>query len=99
MLCVGVKGYLMKDVKKIEFKKVFLEVMEKGFYYINIVVKVFVDFLLESEENKIVLKDREMIFIKYVCIEMIYCEIVEKMYLSIKIVEGYCDVIFEKLKF
>ncbi len=98
MLRAGAKGYLMKDVKKNELKKALLEVMEKGFYHTNTVAKVLVDSLLESEENKIVLKDREMTFIKYACTEMTYREIAEKMYLSTKTVEGYRDAIFEKLK-
>lgn len=98
MLRAGAKGYLMKDVKKIELEKALLEVMEKGFYHTNTVTKVLVDSLLEGEEDKIVLKDREMTFIKYACTEMTYREIAEKMYLSTKTVEGYRDAIFEKLK-
>ncbi|MBW2936619.1 response regulator transcription factor [Aureisphaera sp. CAU 1614] len=98
MLRAGAKGYLMKDVKKSELEKALLEVMEKGFYHTNTVTKVLVDSLSDSEENKIVFKEREMIFIKYACTEMTYREIAEKMFLSTKTVEGYRDAVFEKLK-
>ena len=98
MLRAGAKGYLMKDVKKSELEKALLEVMEKGFYHTNTVTKVLVDSLSDSEENKIVFKEREMIFIKYACTEMTYRELAEKMFLSTKTVEGYRDAVFEKLK-
>ncbi|HAT63468.1 MAG TPA: DNA-binding response regulator [Flavobacteriaceae bacterium] len=97
MLRAGAKGYLMKDVKKAELEKALLEVMEKGFYHTNTVTKVLVDSLTDTENSHLVLKDREIDFIKYACTEMTYREIAEKMFLSPKTVEGYRDAIFEKL--
>ena len=97
MLRAGAKGYLMKDVKKAELEKALLEVREKGFYHTNTVTKVLVDSLTDTENSHLVLKDREIDFIKYACTEMTYREIAEKMFLSPKTVEGYRDAIFEKL--
>ena len=50
-----------------------------------------------KKENKVVLKDREMEFIKHACTEKTYKEIASDMCLSPKTIEGYRDSIFEKL--
>ena len=97
MLRAGAKGYLMKDVKKVELEKALLEVMEKGFYHTNTVTKVLVDSLSHKQDKSIALKEREIEFIKLACTEMTYREIAEEMFLSPKTVEGYRDNIFEKL--
>ena len=97
MLRAGAKGYLMKDVKKVELEKALIEVMEKGFYHTNTVTKVLVDSLSDKDDGRVVLKEREIEFIKYACTEKTYREIAEEMFLSPKTVEGYRDSIFEKL--
>ena len=97
MLRAGAKGYLMKDVKKVELEKALIEVMEKGFYHTNTVTKVLVDSLSDKDDGHVVLKEREIEFIKYACTEKTYREIAEEMFLSPKTVEGYRDSIFEKL--
>ncbi|MEZ4859492.1 MAG: response regulator transcription factor [Flavobacteriaceae bacterium] len=98
MLRAGAKGYLMKDVKKVELETALKEVMEKGFYHTNTVSKVLVDSIAKTEDSYIELKEREIDFIKYACTEMTYREIAEKMFLSTKTVEGYRDILFSKLK-
>ena len=97
MLRAGAKGYLMKDVKKVELEKALQEVMEKGYYHTNTVTKVLVDSLSHKEDKSIALKEREIEFIKLACTEKTYREIAEEMFLSPKTVEGYRDNIFEKL--
>jgi two-component system invasion response regulator UvrY len=43
------------------------------------------------------LNDQEIEFLKLACTEMSYKEIAEQMFLSPRTVEGYRDVLFEKL--
>jgi DNA-binding CsgD family transcriptional regulator len=43
------------------------------------------------------LNDREIDFLKYACTEMTYKEIADKMFLSPRTIDGYRDVLFEKL--
>ena len=44
------------------------------------------------------LNDREIEFLKYACTEMTYKEIAEKMHLSPRTIDGYRDILFEKLE-
>ena len=43
------------------------------------------------------LTDRETEFLKYACTEMTYKEIADKMFVSVRTVEGYRDALCEKL--
>ena len=43
------------------------------------------------------LTDREIEFLKYACTEMSYKEIADKMFVSVRTVEGYRDNLCEKL--
>jgi DNA-binding NarL/FixJ family response regulator len=48
-------------------------------------------------KNFINLNARELEFLKFACTEMTYKEIAEKMYLSVRTIDGYRDALFEKL--
>lgn len=97
MLRAGAKGYLMKDVKKAELNEALLEVMKNGYYHSNTVAKILVDSLRHKESSVASLKEREIEFIQHACSEKTYKEIADVMCLSPKTVEGYRDVLFEKL--
>lgn len=97
MLRAGAKGYLMKDVKKSELNEALLEVMKNGYYHSNTVAKILVDSLRHKESSIASLKEREIEFIQHACSEKTYKEIADVMCLSPKTVEGYRDVLFEKL--
>lgn len=97
MLRAGAKGYLLKDVRKVELKEALLEVIEQGYYHTNTVAKLLVDSLRNKDDSVIYLKEREIEFMKYVCSEMTYREIAGEMCLSPKTIEGYRDVLFDKL--
>lgn len=98
MLRAGAKGYLMKDVKKAELYEALKEVIEKGYYHTNTVAKVLVDSLGKKGEKKVELKERELEFIRHACTEKTYKEIADIMFLSPKTIEGYRNVVFEKLQ-
>jgi DNA-binding NarL/FixJ family response regulator len=97
MLRAGAKGYLMKDVKKAELNEALLEVIKNGYYHSNTVAKILVDSLRHKESSVSSLKEREIEFIQHACSEKTYKEIADVMCLSPKTVEGYRDVLFEKL--
>jgi two-component system, NarL family, invasion response regulator UvrY len=44
------------------------------------------------------LNDREIEFLKHACTELTYKEIAEKMHLSPRTIDGYRDILFEKLE-
>ena len=97
MIRAGARGYLLKDVKKIELYNALLEVTEKGFYHTNTVTKILVDSLSQDKKEEVTFKDRELEFIRLACTEKTYKEIADQMCLSPKTIEGYRNNIFEKL--
>jgi DNA-binding CsgD family transcriptional regulator len=50
-----------------------------------------------SMDEQIVLKDREIEFLKLACTEMTYKEVADKMFLSPKTIDGYRNNLFIKL--
>lgn len=98
MLKAGAKGYLLKDIEKDVLELALMETIKHGFYHTRDVSNILVNSLNEDTSWKITLKDREIEFIRHVCSEMTYKEIAEKMFLSPKTIDGYRDLLFQKLK-
>ncbi len=97
MITNGAKGYLLKDTDPSTFKLAMLEVFNKGFYYTELVSGLLVS-KLENKHNKVLLKERELEFIKLACSEKTYKEIADKMCLSPRTIDGYRESLFEKLE-
>ena len=97
MLRAGAKGYILKDVEKNELYTGLLELIHTGFYHTREVSTILVN-SLSGKTNKTILKEREIEFLKWVCEELTYKEIAEKMFLSPKTIDGYRDALFEKLQ-
>ncbi|HLX90503.1 MAG TPA: response regulator transcription factor [Puia sp.] len=103
MLKCGAKGYILKDIEPLEFKKALDEIVKKGFYSSEIVAGKLIHAINSFEDsekkNKLSLdiNEREIEFLKLVCTELTYKEIAEKMFLSVRTVEGYRNDLFERL--
>lgn len=95
MLRAGARGYLMKDTKKEILEEALLELVQRGYYHTNTISRLLVG-NLSSKPNDI-LKPREIEFITQACSEKTYKEIASDMCLSPKTIEGYRDVLYEKL--
>jgi DNA-binding NarL/FixJ family response regulator len=104
MFKAGAKGYILKDSEPPELKKALDSVHEKGFYYSELVTGRLIHSINKMDADSIDqkkstdLSDRELEFLKYVCTEMTYKEIADKMYLSPRTIDGYRDALFEKLQ-
>ncbi|RXP64415.1 DNA-binding response regulator [Lutibacter sp. HS1-25] len=99
MLRAGAKGYLLKDIHPMVLKHAIHELHNVGFYYTENVTNTLLKSHAEDlNTNTIVLKDRELEFLKLTCTEMTYKQIAEKMFLSPKTVENYREALFEKLE-
>lgn len=96
MLRAGAKGYLLKDVEKSILEHALKEVIEKGVYYTKDVTNILMN-SISGEQKTIQLKEKELIFIRHACSEMTYKEIAGEMFLSPKTIDGYRQVLFEKL--
>lgn len=102
MIKNGASGYLLKNIHPRELDIALQNLLQKGFYYPDWATsKVMKSLAATGSEQAALLPDfseRELEFFKYVCSEMSYKEIAEKMFCSPRTVEGYRDALFEKLE-
>jgi DNA-binding NarL/FixJ family response regulator len=104
MLKCGAKGYILKDSEPAELKNAIESVVNKGFYYSDLVSGKLIHAInkLDDEDNNVKgiaqLNDRERDFLKYACSELTYKEIADKMFVSPRTIDGYRDALFEKLQ-
>ena len=102
MFKAGAKGYILKDSDPKELKEALDNIVNKGFYYSEMVTGKLIhtiNSLDEDEQVKNVIKltSREILFLKHACTELTYKEIAEKMFLSPRTIDGYRDDLFQKL--
>jgi DNA-binding NarL/FixJ family response regulator len=103
MLKCGAKGYILKDSDPTELKAAIDAVINKGYYYSDLVSGKLIHAINKIEDEGsdisalIHLSDRETDFLKYSCTELTYKEIAEKMFVSPRTIDGYRDALFEKL--
>ncbi|KQB42485.1 response regulator transcription factor [Flavobacterium aquidurense] len=97
MLTNGAKGYLLKDTSPEIFRDCITSVIEKGFYFTELVSGMLVK-KANNDTAKVNLKDKEIIFIKHACTEKTYKEIASEMCLSPKTIDGYRECLFDKLE-
>jgi DNA-binding NarL/FixJ family response regulator len=104
MLKCGAKGYILKDSEPAELKAAIEDVMNKGFYYSDLVSGKLMHAINKLDnagsglKSLIQLNERETDFLKYACTEMTYKEIADKMFVSPRTIDGYRDALFEKLQ-
>lgn len=102
MIKAGAKGYLHKNVHPAELETALKTLIDKGMYFPAWATsKVFMNISKKDEKksaNEIKLSERESEFLSYVCTELTYKEIADRMCCSPRTVEGYRDALFEKLE-
>jgi DNA-binding NarL/FixJ family response regulator len=103
MMKNGARGYILKDIDPVEFRRALDSLLSKGYYYSELFTGKLihsvnnVDGSEQSMHSLTLLNDRELVFLKLACTEMTYKEIAEKMFLSARTIDGYRDALFEKL--
>jgi DNA-binding NarL/FixJ family response regulator len=104
MIKNGARGYILKEAEPSELKAAISAVIEKGFYYSEMVTGRLVHSISgvddESHNTRQVinLTEREIEFLKLACTEMTYKEIADQMHLSPRTIDGYRDTLFQKLE-
>ena len=104
MLKCGAKGYILKDSEPAELKAAIAAIMDKGFYYSDLVSGKLMHAINKMDDDGdglkglVPLNDRETDFLKYACTEMTYKEIADKMFVSPRTIDGYRDALFDKLQ-
>lgn len=103
MIKHGAKGYVLKDAEPAELKKAFDEIMASGYYYNDIITRKVLKsvHMLANDKHSfssfIKLTEKEIEFLKQVCSEKTYQQIANDMFLSARTIDGYREVLFEKL--
>ena len=102
MLKSGAKGYILKDSDPVELEAAIEALMNKGFYYSELVSGKMINAINKMDDTEAVavikLNDREISFLKHTCTELSYRDIADKMLVSPRTVDGYRDALFQKLR-
>lgn len=103
MIRNGATGYILKDCEPHELETALNNVVYKGYHYTDLINGKLIHAInkLDEDENihvkyNITLKEKE--FLKLTCSEMTYKEIAAIMCLGVRTVEGYRDILFNKLQ-
>lgn len=101
MLKNGARGYVLKSSSCAELKTAMDSIMEKGYYYSDLLTGNLVHSIQNGRPGKYrahELTDKEIEFLHYACTEMTCKEIAAKMYLSPRTIDGYREKLCEKLQ-
>ncbi|MBP6589706.1 MAG: response regulator transcription factor [Chitinophagaceae bacterium] len=101
MFRLGAKGYLLKNTDPEELKKALDAIVAKNVYLSDYVSGKLVSGLNkynELDEKPVFLVEREKELLRWVCSELSYKDIAEKMNLSPRTVDDYRQALFTKLK-
>ncbi len=99
MIRYGARGYILKDSKPALLKNALLEVLDKGFFFNELVSGKMVH-LVQKDNGRLpqeILNDKEMEFLKLCCTEKPYKEIAIEMNITPRAVETLRSHLFEKL--
>ena len=101
MIHNGTRGYLLKGCRPSELRRALDDVMTRGFYYSEFLTNQLIRNLNAPEPNASVtvykLNGREQNFLKMACSELTYNEIADRMCVSPRTIDGYREVVFQKL--
>ena len=97
----GARGYLLKGCRSAELRQALEDIMTKGFYYSDFLTTQLIRNLNGEGQNGTYplfnLNGREYDFVKLACSELTYPEIADIMCVSPRTVDGYREVVFQKM--
>ena len=98
MIKSGVDGYLLKDSDPKEIIEAIQIILEGGNFYSSMVNERLNSVLLDNDYNKDqhLLSERELEFLILASSDLTYKQIAEKMYVSVRTIDGYRDSIYQK---
>lgn len=100
MLKDGVNGFLNKDIEPPELFAAITAIMNQGNYYTDLVAGKLIEIIREENHEWNTFSDlseQELKFIELACTEDTYQMIADKMFLSVKTIDGYRAKLFDKL--
>ncbi|WP_342328091.1 response regulator transcription factor [Pedobacter sp. FW305-3-2-15-E-R2A2] len=100
---LGASGYLSKNAEPEEILEAIVNVHTKGFYFNDDLSATMakellgINFMHRLQEKDARLNEREIEVLKLICEEYCNTEIADKLFLSVRTVEGYRTRLFEKV--
>jgi DNA-binding NarL/FixJ family response regulator len=100
---LGASGYLLKNAEPEEIVEAIVNVHTKGFYFNDDLSATMakellgINFMHRLHEKDARLNEREIEVLKLICEEYCNTEIADKLFLSVRTVEGYRTRLFEKV--
>ncbi|MHA4844592.1 response regulator [Flavitalea antarctica] len=101
MLKNGARGFLLKSCSSSELKCAMDSIMEKGYYYSELLTGNLLHSIqkgTKGKPNNFDLTEKEIEFLEYACTEMTCKEIAAKMFLSPRTIDGYREKLCEKFQ-
>jgi DNA-binding NarL/FixJ family response regulator len=101
MFHLGAKGYLLKNTDPEELLKALNSIANKNVYLSEYVSGKLVSGLnkgANTDTSKVILNEKEREFLRWVCTELAYKDIAEKMNLSSRTIDDYRQALFSKLE-
>ena len=98
MIKSGVDGYLLKDSDPKEIIEAIQIILEGGNFYSSMVNERLNSVLLDNDYDKDqhILSERELEFLILASSDLTYKQIAEKMFVSVRTIDGYRDSIYQK---
>ena len=101
MMKAGARGYLLKSAEPDEIIEAITDVYRKGFYFSESLSATLVKRLLSHSpaelKSEAELNERETVVLRLLCQEYSNQEIAERLFVSVRTVEGYRTRLFEKI--
>jgi DNA-binding NarL/FixJ family response regulator len=98
MIKAGCCSYLMKDIHPADLEKALQSVFYKGYYNADVSNINYRRLILNAnKEATAKLSEKEKKFLQYACSDLTYKQIAAEMNLSERTIDGYREVVFEKL--
>jgi len=103
MMKNGAKGYVLKEIEPGELQAAINAVLYKGFHYTDLVTGKLMNSIskMSDDDNEtttlLKLNEKEITFLKWAASELTYKEVAVEMKLSPRTIDGYRDILFEKL--
>ncbi|WP_419801174.1 response regulator [Mucilaginibacter sp.] len=101
MMKAGASGYLLKNAEPQEIIDAVFTVYKKGFYFnehlsVTLIKQLMGNSSQAKNKGETELNEREIEVLKLICQEKQNTEIADKLFLSVRTVEGYRTRLFEK---
>ncbi|MBO9638173.1 MAG: response regulator transcription factor [Siphonobacter aquaeclarae] len=96
----GAVGYVLKGCRPSELHQALNEIRDKGFYYSPYLSEQLVRSLRPGNrhDHPYTLNERELNFLRLACSDLTYAEIADKLCVSPRTVDGYREVVFQKMQ-